>query len=61
MVPSSTQNLTKYFTCMPEMQRQIPRLKSIFSKIFRENSIRMRFDFFSDELIRLLWPTYVAE
>lgn len=51
LVPSSAENLNKFFTCIPALQAQLPRLRPIFSKIFRENSVRMRHAFFSNELV----------
>ena len=47
--------------CIPKLQGQIAHLKPLFSKIFRENSIKMRIDFFSDELIRCLWTQYIFD
>ena len=61
LVPSSASNLTKFFMCIPELQSQIPRLKPLFSKIFRENSIKLRMDFFSNDLVRYLWSQYIFD
>ena len=61
LVPSSTANLEKFFICVPKMQREISRLKPIFSKIYRENSIKLRLEFFSNELIRHLWSQYIHD
>ena len=61
LVPSSASNLNKFFTCTPMLQKEIPRLKPLFSKIFRENSIKLRIDFFSNELIRCIWARYIID
>ena len=55
LVPSSAANLNKCFMCIPKLQSEIPKLRPLFSKIFRENSIKLRQAFFSNELIRYLW------
>lgn len=61
LVPSSTSNLEKFFICVPKMQEEIPKLKPIFSKIFRENSIKLRLEFFSNELIQEIWSQYMLD
>ena len=61
LVPSSADNLAKCFTCIPKLQKEIPRLRPLFSKIFRENSIKLRSAFFSNELIRYLWAQYTRD
>lgn len=61
MVPSSSANLEKALICIPKLQKQIPKLKPLFSKIFRENSIRLRMNFFSHELIQHLWAQYTFD
>ena len=32
----------------------------MFSKIFRENSIKLRKEFFANELVRYLWSRYIS-
>jgi len=61
LVPSSAANLNKCFTCIPKLQKEIPRLRPLFSKIFRENSIKLRISFFSHELIRYLWAQFTKD
>ena len=61
LVPSSAANLNKFFMCVPKLQQEIPRLKPLFCKVFRENSIRMRMEFFSNELMRCIWTQYIFD
>lgn len=61
LVPSSAANLNKCFTCIPKLQAEIPHLRPLFSKIFRENSVKLRTSFFSNELIRYMWAQYSKE
>ncbi len=61
MVPSSSGNLEKFFASAPEVLSQIHRLRPLFSKIFRENSIQLRQDFFQNEMLRAIWSRYVRD
>ena len=61
IVPSSTTNLSKFFVCIPKLQKELFHLQPLFSKIFRENSIRLRKDFFSHDLVRYLWAQYIFD
>ena len=59
MVHSSSAGLKKFFICIPKLQNQLSRLTPLFSKIFRENSIKLRKEFFANELVRYLWTRYL--
>ena len=61
MAPCATSGLDDYFDSLPKLKQELPRLRMPFSKIFRENSKRSRVNFFSHELIRLLWIKFRQE
>ena len=46
---------------MPSVQESLPVIKQIFCRIFRENSIKLRVKFFSNELVQVLWRKYLTE
>ena len=51
LAPSSFSNLDKFFNGLPSVQKSLPVIKQIFCRIFRENSIKLRVKFFSNELV----------
>ena len=61
IVHSSSTGLKKFFICIPELQKQLARLTPLFSKIFRENSIKLRKEFFANEIVRYLWSRYISD
>lgn len=61
VAPSSTNNLEKFFQAVPDLSSELATLKPIFSRIFRENSIKLRMQFFANELIRHLWAQFINE
>ena len=38
---------------------QLPRIRSTFCQVFRENSSPLRRKFFKEPLIKILWPKYI--
>ena len=61
IAPSSTRNLEKFFLGIPQIQKELHYLDPLFSKIFRENSIKLRKDFFSNELVQYLWSHFLFD
>ena len=61
IAPSSTRNLNKFFISIPQIQSELAVLKPLFSKIFRENSIKLRKKFFSNELVQYLWSHFLFD
>ena len=59
LAPSSASNLSKFFNGVPELQKNLSRLKPVFCTVFRENSIKLRKKFFAEELVQILWKNYV--
>lgn len=59
--PSSASNLEKFFENNAEIMAVLPQLLAMFSKIFRENSVRLRKQFFKHETLRYLWNVYLQE
>ena len=59
LAPSSSNNLSKFFNGVPELQKNLPRLKPVFCTVFRENSIKLRKKFFAEELVQILWRNYI--
>ena len=59
LAPSSSNNLSKFFNGVPELQKNLARLKPVFCTVFRENSIKLRKKFFAEELVQILWRNYV--
>ena len=59
LAPSSSSNLSKFFNGVPELQKNLARLKPVFCTVFRENSIKLRKKFFAEELVQILWKNYV--
>ena len=60
-MPSSSANLTKAFAALPRIQAQLPRLRMVYCKIFRENSIKLRIQLFSNELMQCVWMLYAHD
>ena len=61
LVPSSSANLEKFFMCIPKVQKELAHLRPLFRKIFRENSIHLRYQFFKHKMLRHLWARYINE
>ena len=53
-------NLEKFFEDVPAVLKNIPKVKPTYCTIYRENSIRLRKQFFSDEFIQILWSRYTS-
>lgn len=54
----SAGNLDSHFAGSTKMKPYLQDLKRVFSHVFRENSVFLRFLFFNDPLIRELWQVY---
>ena len=61
MAPCATSGLDDYFGCVPKLKRELQRLRALFSKIFKVSNRRSRVNFFSHQLIRLLWIKFRQE
>ena len=61
IAPSSTKNLEKFFLGIPLIKKELAYLDPLFSKIFRENSIKLRKDFFSNDLVQYLWSHFLFD
>ena len=53
-------NLEKFFDDIPSVIRTIPKVKATYCTIYRENSVRLRKQFFSDDFIQMLWAKYTS-
>lgn len=60
-MPSSAANLTKAFEALPLIQKHLPRLRMVYCKVFRENSIKLRTQLFSNELMQCVWMLYAHD
>lgn len=56
---SSAHNFQSYFKDSELMRPYLLDLKHNFCQVFRENSVFLREKFFSDPLVRALWPHYM--
>lgn len=61
LVPSSASNLHKFFLYLPKLRENIDKLKPLFCKVFRENSVRLRTQLFSNELMRYIWRRFTLD
>lgn len=60
-MPSSAANLNKAFVDLPKVQAHLPKLRMVYCKIFRENSIKLRIQLFSNELMQCVWRLYIQD
>ena len=58
LTPCSQGNLGAFFANVKEIKPSLPSLSHIFCKIFRENSIRLRREFFRSDLVQHMWRKY---
>ena len=60
-MPVAAKNMHEALRVVPRVQASLPRCLQTFCSTFRENSIRMRNQFFRHELIQLMWTKYIEE
>ena len=58
-MPVAAKNMNRALVNLPRVRANLARLLINFSCVFRENSKRIRAQFFSDELIQLMWRKYI--
>lgn len=60
LAPVSGCNLEKFFEDIPAVLKNISKVKATYCTIYRENSVKLRQQFFSDEFIQMLWAKYTS-
>ena len=58
--PSCAKNMHEALRRMPRIRANLNMLLAKFCAIFRDNSSRMRADFFSDPLVQFMWQRYIS-
>ena len=56
----SGSNLEKFFDDIPAVIKTIPKIKPTYCTIYRENSVKLRKQYFSDDFIQMLWAKYTS-
>ena len=59
-MPATSKKMEKYLTWLPDVRNNLPRLLNVFCSVFRENSKRIRIQFFRNELVQLLWQRFTS-
>lgn len=58
-MPVAAKNMHRSLQNLPRVKQNLPRLLSTFCSVFRENSKRIRFQFFRNELVQHMWTRYI--
>ena len=58
-LPSAAKRMEETLMRVPRVRASLNHVKESFSVIFRENSKRLRINFFSNKLVQHLWTHYI--